>query len=89
MERESTGMKYMAANCEGSQSPPRAVELGKKKKKKKKAIILLRSFTWTFAAIFRYKPTRITPGTSVISVCSVHKVHKMNAQRGRPVCSST
>jgi hypothetical protein len=23
MERESTGMKYMAANCEGSQSPPK------------------------------------------------------------------
>jgi hypothetical protein len=31
MERESTGMKFMAANCEGSQSPPRAVELRKKK----------------------------------------------------------
>jgi hypothetical protein len=31
MERESTGTKYMAANCEGSQSPPRAVELRKKK----------------------------------------------------------
>jgi hypothetical protein len=34
MERESTGTKGMAANCEGSQSPPRAVELRKKKKKK-------------------------------------------------------
>jgi hypothetical protein len=32
MERESTGTKYMAANCEGSQSPPRAVQLKKKKK---------------------------------------------------------
>jgi hypothetical protein len=31
MERESTGMKYVASNCEGSQSPPRAVELRKKK----------------------------------------------------------
>jgi hypothetical protein len=31
MERESTGTKYMAANCEGSQSPPRAVELRNKK----------------------------------------------------------
>jgi hypothetical protein len=31
MERESTGTKYMVANCEGSQSPPRAVELRKKK----------------------------------------------------------
>jgi hypothetical protein len=31
MEREGTGRKYMAANCEGSQSPPRAVELRKKK----------------------------------------------------------
>jgi hypothetical protein len=31
MERESTGTKYMAANCGGSQSPPRAVELSKKK----------------------------------------------------------
>jgi hypothetical protein len=30
MERESTGTKYVAANCEGSQSPPRAVELRKK-----------------------------------------------------------
>jgi hypothetical protein len=30
MERESTGMKCTAANCEGSQSPPRAVELRKK-----------------------------------------------------------
>jgi hypothetical protein len=30
MERESTGTKYMAANCEGSQSLPRAVELRKK-----------------------------------------------------------
>jgi hypothetical protein len=29
MERESTGMKYMAANCDGSQSP-RGVELRKK-----------------------------------------------------------
>jgi hypothetical protein len=27
MERESTGTKYMAANCEGSRSPPRAGEL--------------------------------------------------------------
>jgi hypothetical protein len=32
MEGESTGTKYMAANCKGSQSPPRAVELRKKKK---------------------------------------------------------
>jgi hypothetical protein len=31
MEKESTGTKYMAANWEGSQSPPRAVELGKKR----------------------------------------------------------
>jgi hypothetical protein len=31
MERESTGTKYMVTNCEGSQSPPRAVELRKKK----------------------------------------------------------
>jgi hypothetical protein len=31
MERESTGTKYMAANCEGSQSPSRAVELRKNK----------------------------------------------------------
>jgi hypothetical protein len=30
MEREGTGMKYMAANSEGRQSPPRAVELRKK-----------------------------------------------------------
>jgi hypothetical protein len=34
MERESTGTKYMAANCEGNQSPPTAVELRKKKKEK-------------------------------------------------------
>jgi hypothetical protein len=34
MEKEGTGTKYMAANCEGSQSPPRAVELRKKKKNK-------------------------------------------------------
>jgi hypothetical protein len=27
MERENTGTKYMVANCEGSQSAPRAVEL--------------------------------------------------------------
>jgi hypothetical protein len=33
MERESTGTKYMATNYEGSQSPPRAVELRKKKKR--------------------------------------------------------
>jgi hypothetical protein len=33
MERKSTGMKYMTANCDGSQSPPRAVELRKKKNK--------------------------------------------------------
>jgi hypothetical protein len=32
MEREGTGTKCMAANCEGSQSPPRAIELRKKKK---------------------------------------------------------
>jgi hypothetical protein len=31
MERESTGTKYMEANCEGSQSPPRPAELRKKK----------------------------------------------------------
>jgi hypothetical protein len=30
MEREGTGMKYVAANCEGSQSLPRAVELEEK-----------------------------------------------------------
>jgi hypothetical protein len=36
MERESTGTKYVAANCEGSQSPPRAVELKKKKRRKMK-----------------------------------------------------
>jgi hypothetical protein len=36
MEREDTGTKYMAANCERSQRPPRAVKLRKKKKKKKK-----------------------------------------------------
>jgi hypothetical protein len=29
--KEKTGTKYMAANCEGSQSPPRAVELRKNK----------------------------------------------------------
>jgi hypothetical protein len=27
MERKGIGMKYMADNCGGSQSPPRAVEL--------------------------------------------------------------
>jgi hypothetical protein len=32
----STGRKYMAANCEGSRSPPRAVELRKKKEERKK-----------------------------------------------------
>jgi hypothetical protein len=32
MEREGTGTKCMAANCERSQRPPRAVELRKKKK---------------------------------------------------------
>jgi hypothetical protein len=32
MERESTGTKYMVANCEGSQNPPRAVELRKENK---------------------------------------------------------
>jgi hypothetical protein len=31
MERESTGTKYMAVNCEGSQSQPRVVELRNKK----------------------------------------------------------
>jgi hypothetical protein len=36
MERESTGTKYMAANYEGSQSSPRAVEMRNNKKKKKK-----------------------------------------------------
>jgi hypothetical protein len=35
MEREGTGTKYMVANCEGSQSPPTAVEVRKKKKKKR------------------------------------------------------
>jgi hypothetical protein len=30
-------MKYMAANCEGNQSPPRAVELRKKNQIKKQA----------------------------------------------------
>jgi hypothetical protein len=30
MEREGIGTKYMAVNCEGSQSPPRAVALRKK-----------------------------------------------------------
>jgi hypothetical protein len=45
MERESAGMKYMAGNCEGSQSPPRAVELRKKKKKKKKRTIHMPNFS--------------------------------------------
>jgi hypothetical protein len=36
MERESTGKKYIAANFEESQNPPRAVELRKKKIKKYK-----------------------------------------------------
>jgi hypothetical protein len=31
METENRGMKYTAANCEGTQSPQRAVELRKKK----------------------------------------------------------
>jgi hypothetical protein len=31
MGSEGTGRKYMAADCEGSQSPSRAVELRKKK----------------------------------------------------------
>jgi hypothetical protein len=31
-KEKSTGTKYMAANCDGSQSPPRAVELRKTKK---------------------------------------------------------
>jgi hypothetical protein len=31
MEREGTGAKYMAANCEGSQSLPRAVQVKKEK----------------------------------------------------------
>jgi hypothetical protein len=33
MEREGTGMNYMAANCEGSQSTPRAVGLRKEEDK--------------------------------------------------------
>jgi hypothetical protein len=33
MEREVTGTIYMVANCEGSQSPLKAAELGNKKKK--------------------------------------------------------
>jgi hypothetical protein len=41
MERESTGMKYMADNCEGSQSPPRAVELGKKKEEEMASIAVV------------------------------------------------
>jgi hypothetical protein len=32
MEKDSTGTKYMAAKCEGSQSPLRAIELREKKK---------------------------------------------------------
>jgi hypothetical protein len=32
MERGSTGMKYIVANCEGSQNPPRAVKLRKKRR---------------------------------------------------------
>jgi hypothetical protein len=35
MEREGTGTKYMAVNCEGSESPPRAVELRMRKKVRK------------------------------------------------------
>jgi hypothetical protein len=33
MERESKGTKYMAANCEGRQSPLGAVELRKNKRR--------------------------------------------------------
>jgi hypothetical protein len=32
MEREHSEIKYMVVNCEGSQSPARAVELRKKEK---------------------------------------------------------
>jgi hypothetical protein len=31
VEREGTGTKSMAANCEGSQSPPKAVELRRRR----------------------------------------------------------
>jgi hypothetical protein len=41
MEREGTGTKYMAANCEGRQRPPRAVELRKKKYCKKRNSFLI------------------------------------------------
>jgi hypothetical protein len=44
MERQSTGMKYMVVNCEGSQSPPRAVEL----RKKKKLVLILYCFDCSY-----------------------------------------
>jgi predicted RNA-binding Zn-ribbon protein involved in translation (DUF1610 family) len=46
MERESTGTKYMAANCGGSQSPSRAAELRKKKKRYNRPICGRRA-EWT------------------------------------------
>jgi hypothetical protein len=39
--RESTGIKNTAANCEGSQSPSRAIELRKKKMTMALLILLL------------------------------------------------
>jgi hypothetical protein len=49
MERENTGTKYMAANCEGSQSPPRAIEQRKKTKKKGQSTVSIRARYWTLS----------------------------------------
>jgi hypothetical protein len=52
-EGESTGTKYMAANCEGSQSPPRTVELRKKKKNLLyiSSVLLKDSLSWQLRVI--------------------------------------
>jgi hypothetical protein len=46
MEREDTGTKYMAANCEESQRPPRAVKLRNYNKNyKTNSVVLVRKRT--------------------------------------------
>jgi hypothetical protein len=52
MESESRGMKYMATNCEGSQSPPRAV----KPRKKKKMMLMDIAHSCTEMAIYGSDP---------------------------------
>jgi hypothetical protein len=47
-KREITGTKYMAANCEESQNPPRAVELRRRRRRRRRRANINISIPFSF-----------------------------------------